>query len=234
MKYQDLLQQLFVTKINYSVDNNVLLGEAAFDNQQFSICGVVDAIQLDNVMSLKLAKFILDKINLNPKFNLLIFIDTGGQKTSRQAELLGLNRYFAHLIKVIHYARAKGARVFSLVYGSALGGAFIAAGLNAEKVYALAEAQIAVMWLEAMSRVTKIPLAKLEELSKHSAIFAPGAENFVKLGVVDKIIDPAAFLPQIIKDIEDTAPSINHWRELATIRGGRTLADKIVNQIINA
>lgn len=234
MKYQDLLQQLFGNEINYSVDNNVLLGDAAFDNQQFSICGIVDAAQLDNVMSLKLAKFILDKVNLDPKFNLLIFIDTSGQKTSRQAELLGLNRYFAHLIKVIHYARAKGARVFSLVYGSALGGAFIAAGLNAEKVYALAEAQIAVMWLEAMSRVTKIPLARLEELSKSSAIFAPGAENFVKLGVLDKIIDPAAFLPQVINDIKDTTPSINHWRELADVRGGRTLANNIVSQIINA
>ncbi|AUR52000.1 biotin-independent malonate decarboxylase subunit gamma [Aquella oligotrophica] len=234
MKYQDLLQQLFGNEINYSVDNNVLLGDATFDNLQFSICGIVDAAQLDNVMSLKLAKFILDKVNLDPKFNLLIFIDTGGQKTSRQAELLGLNRYFAHLIKVIHYARAKGARVFSLVYGSALGGAFIAAGLNAEKVYALAEAQIAVMWLEAMSRVTKIPLARLEELSKSSAIFAPGAENFVKLGVIDKIIDPAAFLPQIISDIGDAAPLINHWRELADVRGGRTLANKIVSQVINA
>lgn len=233
MKYQDLLQQLFGNEINYSVDNNVLLGDAAFDNQQFSLCGIVDAAQLDNVMSLKLAKFILAKVNLNPKFNLLIFIDTGGQKTSRQAELLGLNRYFAHLIKVIHYARAKGARVFSLVYGSALGGAFIAAGLNAEKVYALAEAQIAVMWLEAMSRVTKIPLVRLEELSKSSAIFAPGAENFVKLGVIDKIIDPAAFLPQIISDIGGAAPSINHWRELADVRGGRTLANKIVSQVIN-
>jgi malonate decarboxylase gamma subunit len=38
-----------------------------------------------------------------------------------------------------------------------------------------------------MARITKLPLEKLTELSKTSPSFAPGVENFFKLGGVKEI-----------------------------------------------
>lgn len=234
MNYQELLSGMFGDNFKITVNDDILLGQAGYNNHQFWLSGVVNGAQLDNQMSLLLSRYILDKMESHPDFNLLIIVDTGGQKTTHHAELLGLNRYFAHLIKTIHLARSKGARVFAVVNGKALGGAFIATALNAEKIYALADAEIAVMWLEAMSRVTKIPLQKLQELSKTSAIFAPGAENFVKLGAVESILAPAQIMPQLVNDLESAIPALNYWRESGFNHGGRIMADKIVKKIIDA
>lgn len=234
MNYRDLLTHMFGEKWQVNEQDNVVTGVATFADKEFAICGVVNGASLDNTMCQQLAKFVLDKIALNPTSYFIILVDTAGQQATHHAELIGLNRYIGHLTKTIHFARATGARVFGLVYGKALGGAFIATALNAERLYALNTAQIAVMWLEAMSRVTKVPLAKLQELSKTSAIFAPGAENFVKLGAIEAVLAPEAVMPQILQDLQAAAPDIDHWRENGFARGGRTMADKIVKEVINA
>lgn len=233
LKYSELLNILF-TDTNISEKNNVITGIAGFNGKDFAVAGVVNEAQLDNQMSCQIARFILDQIQKNPKTNFIIIIDSGGQMTTRHAELIGLNRYLAHVAKVIHFGRSLGYRFFGLVSGKALGGAFIATALNCEKIYALDSAEIAVMWLEAMSRVTKIPLEKLQELSKTSAIFAPGAENFVKLGVVEKMLDPKEFMPQILIDLQNKNIDINHWRKNGFSRNGRMLSAPVLDKVLNA
>lgn len=233
LKYQDLLNILFASN-NITLKNNVITGNAQFNNKDFAVVGVVNEAQLDNQMSCQIAKFILEQIQKSPNTDFIIIIDSGGQMTTRHAELIGLNRYLAHVAKVIHVSRNMGNRFFGLVSGKALGGAFIATALNCEKLYALGSAEIAVMWLEAMSRVTKIPLEKLQELSKTSAIFAPGAENFVKLGVVEKILDPKDFMPQVLIDLQDKNIDINHWRKNGLSRNGRTLSAPVLEKVLNA
>lgn len=232
LNYSELLNIVF-TSNTVSETNNVITGFGKFNEQEFAVTGVVNEAQLDNQMSCQIAKFVLDTIAKNPKTNFIIMIDSGGQMTTRHAELIGLNRYLAHIAKIIHFARSNGARFFGLVSGKALGGAFIGTALNCEKIYALDSAEIAVMWLEAMSRVTKIPLEKLQELSKTSAIFAPGAENFVKLGVVEKILAPQEFVPQILNDLQDTNIDINHWRKSGLARNGRILSAKILDKVLH-
>jgi malonate decarboxylase gamma subunit len=95
----------------------------------------------------------------------------------------------------------------------------------------LDEAQIAVMWLDAMARVTKIPLAKLEDLSKTSAIFAPGAENYVRLGALEAVISAAEFMPRV-NELLNLELDIHHWRTNGLQRGGRSLAATIVEHIL--
>ncbi len=199
----------------------------------FAVLGVVEHAMLDNQMALSLASFVLQQIQEKKVTNLLILLDTGGQQVTHKAELLGLNRYFAHLIKALNYAKLEGIKVLAVITGGALGGAFIATALNASKIYALPDAQIAVMWLEAMSRVTKVPLAKLQELSKTSAIFAPGAENFYKLGVIEQILNIEQVMPQIIKDL-NTSVCLNDWRVNGAERGGRILAQAVIAEIMDA
>lgn len=105
--------------------------------------------------------------------------------------------------------------------------------MNADYIFALKEAQIAVMWLDAMSRVTKVPVEKLEELSKTSAIFAPGAENYVRLGAIEEVITAEEFMPRISALLPATT-DIHRWRTQGASRGGRTQATQIVADILAA
>lgn len=234
MSYRQLLSAMFTNTVNIKEQNNILKGDANYFGVSFILCGVVNSAALDNAMCCDLAQFILEEIKQKPKTNFIFFVDTSGQQTTHFAELIGLNRYMAHLAKTLHYARSIGARVFGVVYGKALGGAFIATALNAEKIYALNSAQIAVMWLDAMSRVTKVPLEKLQQLSETSPIFAPGAENFVKLGAVEAVLAANQIMPQIIRDLADLPDDINQWRIKGQNRGGRSMSNTVVDDVLNA
>ncbi len=233
MNYTELISVMFADQAAFNVEDNVLTGSGSYVNQEFALCGIVNNSPLSASRAQYLAEFFLTKSQENLKANIIIIVDTSGQQVTRHDELIGLNRYLAHLAKVIHFARSNGARVFSLVYGSALGGAFIATSLNAERIYALSEAKIAVMWLEAMARVTKVPLDKLKNLSKTSPIFAPGAENFVKLGAIEKVITINELMPKLVSDLSKSV-NPDHWRKNGKAREGRMLADKVVEAILNA
>lgn len=228
--YNKILSTVFANNYEIKESGNIITGYARFDEESIAVIGVVNGAKLNNHMALALADFI---IAAPDGTNFLIVVDSGGQETSRVAELLGLNRYFAHLIKSLHFRRISGARIFGLVIGMALGGAFIATGLNAEKIYALPDAQISVMWLEAMSKVTKIPLNKLQELSKTSPIFAPGAENFYKLGAIEQILTPELVLKSL-KDALKSSSTIDDWRVNGYARNGRQLSKLIVKEVKDA
>jgi malonate decarboxylase gamma subunit len=230
MDYTNILTTMFGDSQQMELANNVITGYANYQGQKFAIIGIVNEAMLDNPRSLALADFVLRQ---KTGINFLIILDTGGQQATHKAELLGLNRYCAHLIKSIHFKRHQGSRVFAVVIGKALGGAFIATALNAEKIYALPQAQISVMWLEAMAKVTKIPISKLQELSKTSPIFAPGAENFYKLGALEQILDIEEVMSQVMADLAKTS-TLDDWRNNALERGGRNLAARVVSEILSA
>lgn len=229
-EYQSIITAL-ANDVKYQVVNDVVTGHFSVGSQRFLLGGIVNGASLDNAMSLHLGQFILDGIDNSPQQPICLIIDTAGQKVSHNAELLGLNTAYGQLISIFNLARKAGHKIFALVYGQALGGAFIASALNADYIYATKDAQIAVMWLEAMARVTKVPLAKLQELSKTSAIFAPGAENYVKLGVIEAVIAADEFIPQVSK-LLNSSNNLHRWRENGLARGGRLMADKLVKEII--
>ena len=228
--YNEILTVMFGNKFQITEKNNIITGHGTYAEHAFALFGVVNEAMLDNQMSLDLADFVIQQ---PAKTNFLIILDTGGQQATHQAELLGLNRYYAHLIKALHFKRHQECRVFALVIGKALGGAFIATALNAQRIYALPSAQISVMWLEAMSRVTKIPLAKLQELSKTSPIFAPGAENFYLLGAVAEILSAEKIMSTLINTI-NLPTLLGDWRSNGFERGGRKLSAPIVEAVLRA
>ena len=114
----------------------------------------------------------------------LLLIDTQGQMLRRRDELLGINRAMAHLGCCIDLARRSGHRVIGLVYDQALSGGFITSGLIADACYALPEAEIRVMRIPAMARITKISPERLTALSLDNPVFAPGVDNYVAMGGV--------------------------------------------------
>jgi malonate decarboxylase gamma subunit len=129
----------------------------------------------------------------------------------------------------IELARLRGHRVIALVYDQALSGGFITSGLMADACYALPQAEIRVMRLPAMARVTKIDEARLTELSKTNPVFAPGVENFVAMGGIQSLWtgDLKACLARALA----AAPTRDERAALGASRGGRNLADDIAKRV---
>jgi malonate decarboxylase gamma subunit len=78
------------------------------------------------------------------------------------------------------------------------------------------------MGLPAMARITKVPLERLEELAVDNPVFAPGPENYLRMGGVEAIWrgDLAAAMEQALLE---AAPD-DRRAALGLERGGRKLA----------
>ncbi len=159
-------------------------------------------------------------------------IDTQGQQLRRHDELLGINRAMAHLGCCIDLARRRGHRVIGLVYDQALSGGFISSGLIADGCYALPEAEIRVMRIPAMARVTKLSEELLTSLSKTSPVFAPGVQNYVRMGAVRALW--SGDLKACLRDALATTPTEDQRARDGYARGGRMVAASVIEQVLAA
>ena len=85
------------------------------------------------------------------------------------------------------------------------------------------------MNLPAMARVTKIPLERLTELSATSPVFAPGVDNYLRMGAIEALWegDLAACLAKAL-----AAPASGDRRRAAgEERQGRTLARSVSDRV---
>lgn len=152
-----------------------------------TVLGTVDRAAIGVDLAFALASKVLDTVRQHPGRPIVMLVDTQGQRLSRRDELLGNAGYLAHLSKCFELARRRGHRLLSLVYGEAVSGGFLALGMVADQSFALAAAQIRVMALPAMARITLIPVERLEELCRTSPIFGPGVANYERLGALDEV-----------------------------------------------
>jgi malonate decarboxylase gamma subunit len=187
-------------------------------------------------MALALSGFILDTIEQHPGRPLVFLVDTSGQALSRSQELLCLNGSLAHLASCVDLARRQGHASLSLVTANAVSGGFLSFGLMADRAYALADAQVRVMDLRAMARVTKIAHERLVELAADSPIFAPGAESYVRMGAIEAIwpAPSASLLENALAAARQAAPASDQRQSSGLERGGRQLAADITRTVQNA
>jgi len=132
----------------------------------------------------------------------------------------------------IDLARRRGHVVIGLVYDQALSGGFITSGLIADACYALPEAEIRVMRLPAMARITKLAPELLESLSQANPVFAPGVENYVAMGGVRGLWrdDLAGDLRVALAG----SPTVDERARDGAARGGRRLAADVVRRVLDA
>jgi malonate decarboxylase gamma subunit len=152
-----------------------------------TVVGVVEGTPLGIEGAILLAGHVLAAVKAGSKSPIVILVDTASQNMARRDELLALNEYLAHLIKSLAFAAAHGHRTVSILYGHAAAGAFIATALASQALVTLPGAQPSVMDLPSISRVTKLPLEKLQELAKSTPIFAPGVAPLFAIGAVTEI-----------------------------------------------
>lgn len=232
MKWQDLVEQLFGSRHNIVAEGDFLTGSAQLDDTTLGVFGTTNHAAIGVELALKQARVVLDVIDRHPGRAILLLIDTQGQQLRRRDELLGINRAMAHLGCCIDLARKRGHRVIGLVYDQALSGGFITSGLIADACYALPEAEIRVMRIPAMARVTKIAEDRLTELSLANPVFAPGVQNYVAMGGVRALW--RGDLRSCLREALVHAPVTDERARDGAARGGRRLAALVVEQVLAA
>jgi malonate decarboxylase gamma subunit len=222
MNWQTVADALFPQGHRIVERDLFLSGDAQVGGQTVTVIGTTGHTPIGVEIALAQATVILNTVREHPGRPIVILVDTEGQRLKRRDEMLGINSYMAHLGKCVELARRSGHRIIGLVYDQALSGGFITSGLIADACYALPDATIRVMGLPAMARITKVPLERLEELALDNPVFAPGAENYLRMGGVAAIWhdDLAARLEQALAEAEP----VDRRAELGLERGGRKLA----------
>ncbi|KQT11323.1 biotin-independent malonate decarboxylase subunit gamma [Ramlibacter sp. Leaf400] len=232
MKWQDVCEALFGPDHGIVEQDELLRGSAVFDGEPLDVLGTTHHAAIGYAMALRQARAVLDTVQRSPGRTLLLLVDTQGQRLRRHDELLGIHRAMAHLGCTVDLARRRGHRVLGLVYDQALSGGFITSGLLADACHALPEAEIRVMRLPAMARVTKLPQELLEQLSVANPVFAPGVENYVAMGGVASLWrgDLAEALRRSLAQL----PAEDRRMLDGVARGGRKLAAATVQRVLDA
>ena len=133
----------------------------------------------------------------------------------------------------MHQAKGRqGHRVLGVVYDQALSGGFITSGLIADACDALPGAEIRVMRIPAMARVTKLPEALLESLSQSNPVFAPGVANYLAMGGVRALWQ--GDLPAALREALAHAPRDDRRAQDGAARGGRRLAADVAQRVLDA
>lgn len=230
MKWQILATQLFPQGHDIVEHNYFLCGTGKVAEQTVAVIGTTGHTPIGVEIALAQANAILDTMRNFPARPIVILVDTQGQRLRYRDEMLGINRYMAHLGKCIDVARRRGHVVIGLVYDQALSGGFITSGLMADACYALPEAEIRVMGLAAMSRITKVPLERMTELAASNPVFAPGAENYLNMGGLEAIWD--GDLENCLSHALQQADSIDHRSARGLERGGRKMSLPVTELVL--
>ncbi|EGF32568.1 Malonate decarboxylase gamma subunit [Oxalobacteraceae bacterium IMCC9480] len=232
MEWQQLAAALFPAGHTVTETDHFLSGSAQVDGHTIAVIGTTNHAPIGIEIALAQAQTILTIVREQPQRPILILVDTQGQRLRHRDEMLGINSYMAHLGKCIELARCRGHKVIALVYDQALSGGFITSGMMADACYALPESTIRVMGLPAMARITKVPLERLTELAKDNPVFAPGPDNYLRMGGIEAIWE--GDLAQQLVEALANANGSDRRAALGLARGGRLLAQPVIEAVLRA
>jgi len=224
--WRALAQQLFPQGHDITEQDHFLSGTARVDGATVAVVGTTGHTPIGIEIALAQAASILTTVREHPGRAIVILVDTQGQRLRHRDEMLGINSYMAHLGKCVELARRSGHRVVGLVYDQALSGGFITSGLIADACYALPDATIRVMGLPAMARITKVPEERLTELARSNPVFAPGPENYLRMGGVADIW--TGDLAHALREALAEDRSADRRAIAGLERGGRKLAQRVI------
>jgi len=139
---------------------------------------------------------------IEQKRPLILIVDTPGNGPGKVEEIIGMNKATGAYQLALAEARKKGHPIIAMVIGRAISGAFLCHGLQADHILSLAKdfgTMIHVMPLTSISRITKLDIERLEELSQENPVFAAGVDFFYKLGGVEEIVNKVEDMSATIK-----------------------------------
>lgn len=185
----ETLRTLFGEAWKVTVAGEMVAGSAQLEDLNVALIGTINSAAIGVDLALAMAGQVLDVVSNHPGKPILLLADNSGQKLAKRDELLGNAGYLAHLSKTLALARVRGHRTIALVYASALSGGFMATCMACDVCFAMPGTEVRVMRLDAMARITRIPLQRLEELTQNSPILMPDVTAFERLGAIEAIWD---------------------------------------------
>lgn len=225
----ETLRMLFGDAWNVTVAGDMVTGSAQLADLNVALIGTINAAALGADLTLAMAAQILEVIKNYPGRPILFLADNSGQKLAKRDELLGNSGYLAHLSKCLALARIRGHRTIALVYATALSAGFMVTCMACDVCFAMPGTEVRVMRLDAMARITRIPLRRLEELTHNSPILMPDVRAFERLGAIEAIWDrdPASALAAALRE----AAGPDRRDAIGNERGGRQLANDIAASV---
>jgi malonate decarboxylase gamma subunit len=232
MELSPLLDQLFPEGHDVTVADWLVSGWATVGGRPVAVLGTTNHVFIGIREAVALSEKFLDVVETQPGVPIIMLVDNNGQRMALDEELLVLPEYIAHLLRVQQLARENGHKLIAVVYGNSIAGGFIAFGMLADRTVSVPGAETSVMKLEAIARVTKMPLEKLQDLAKQVSVFAPGCENFFRMGGLHEIWtdDLAGRLSNLLASDDTTDIRAALGRE----RGGRQAARAVIDDVLAA
>jgi malonate decarboxylase beta subunit len=122
---------------------------------------------------------------------LVAVVDVPGQPYGYREELLGLHLALAAAVDAYATARLAGHPVVALVVGQAISGAFLAHGMQANRILALEDpgVTVQVMSKRSTARVTQRSVDELDEIAKEVPATAYDITSFAQLGALHRLIE---------------------------------------------
>jgi len=135
---------------------------------------------------------------------LVAIVDVPGQPYGYREELLGLHLALAAAVDGYATARLGGHPVVALVVGQAISGAFLAHGMQANRILALEDPGVAVQVMSKRStaRVTRRRVEELDEIAKEVPATAFDVVSFARLGALHRLIDRIDAAAPDAEDVE--------------------------------
>ena len=122
---------------------------------------------------------------------LVAVVDVPGQPYGYREELLGVHLALAAAVDAYATARLAGHPVVALVVGQAISGAFLAHGMQADRILALYDSGVAVQVMSKRStaRVTRRSVEELDEIAREVPATAYDITSFSRLGALHRLIE---------------------------------------------
>lgn len=121
---------------------------------------------------------------------IIIVVDVPSQAYGYVEELLGIHQALAASVQAIASARLQGHPVIGFIVGKAISGAFLATGLQANRLVALDHADVAVqvMSKQAAARITRRSVAALDAIALRVPATASDIQSFRALGALHAVV----------------------------------------------
>jgi malonate decarboxylase beta subunit len=136
---------------------------------------------------------------------LVAVVDVPGQPYGYREELLGLHLSLAAAVDAYATARLAGHPVVALVVGRAISGAFLAHGMQANRVLALDDPGVAVQVMSKCStaRITRRSVEELDEIAEALPATAYDVASFARLGALHRLIEVAEPDAEDVETVRD-------------------------------
>ncbi|MDO4560638.1 MAG: biotin-independent malonate decarboxylase subunit gamma [bacterium] len=226
----------------------IIANDAEAFNERFPVvfAGIIGLEEAYKMAEAVYATIKTDKAKkLAEKRPIVLIVDTPGNAPGKVEEIIGMNKATGAYQLALAEARAAGHPIVALVIGRAISGAFLCHGLQADHILALSKefgTIIHVMPLTSISRITKMDIEHLEELSVSNPVFASGVDFFYKLGGINEIIysleDIKGAVRRHIAEVQAAKAENGAAKlgpkgrgELGAERGGRIYRDKAMKKM---